>query len=270
MGTQRPVVIGETPEELGSLKAEHHGGKKLKDKSEKQDPSLRAEASNQENEVVEKTDDKEKPIKKKAGKAKVRSKKYQEVYLLIDQSKIYDIESAIDLVKKTTLTKFNGNVEVHIRILSKTGKAETLRGFVNYPNSTGRILEIQILDEKIIADILKTGKAPADLYIASPKQMPEVGKLAKILGPKGKMPNPKSGTISENPEKAKAELSGGQVEFKTDSFGNIHQVIGKVSEDAKKLVENFETLILALPNDKISSITLCATMGPGIKVDKKS
>ena len=96
--------------------------------------------------------------------------------------------------------------------------------------------------------------------------MPKIAKLAKILGPKGKMPNPKSGTISDNPEKVQKELEAGQVEYKSDQYGNIHQIIGKVSADSKKLEENFSALLYVLPKEKIASITICATMGPGVKV----
>jgi len=122
------------------------------------------------------------------------------------------------------------------------------------------------LDEKIIEEITKTSKAEADIYLTTPALMPQVAKLAKILGPKGKMPNPKSGTITDNPEKTLKELSGGQVEYKSDNTGNIHQVIGKVSADSKKLIDNYQALISLLPKEKIIAVNLCATMGPAVKV----
>lgn len=282
MGTQKPVIIGEElPEEnVGGPIAEHHGKKKskVKDQKSKIEEKIKEKKFEKEEAVADeekpteessekKEEQAETPEKKtKQGKAKIRSKKYQEVKALIDSTKKYEIAEAIELVKKTSITKFDGNIEVHLRSLGKSGKPEQLRGLLNYPHPTGKKIKVAILDEKQIAEIEKTGKAEADIYLATPALMSKVAKLAKILGPKGKMPNPKSGTISDNPEKAKKELEGGQVEYKTDSFGNIHQVIGKVSTDKKVLDENLKALLSVVPLDKVVSITLCATMGPGIKV----
>lgn len=285
MGTQKTVTIGEEPAVSGPV-AEHHGRKKEKEKGRKEkiEEKIKEKKFEKEEEILEKPLEQEKKAsapaegeeaksaeaperrREKVGKAKIRSKRYQEVVVLIDPIKKYEVAEAIDLVKKTSLTKFGGNVEVHLRMLAKTGKPESLRGFIQYPHPTGKKLEIIVLDEKVITEIEKTGKAAADIYLATPAIMPRVAKLAKILGPKGKMPNPKSGTITNNPEKTMKELSGGQVEYKTDSFGNIHQVIGKVSAEPKVLEENLKALLSALPVDRIVSINLCATMGPGVKV----
>ena len=283
MGTQRPVTIGEKTEEIISGPIAEHHGKKSKIKNQK--AGLKAKIEEKIKEAKFQKDEEEKPKpeekakekkseevkeapkkKEKAGKTKVRSKKYQEVYALIDHTKKYDVSEAFELVKKTSLTKFDGNVEVHIRVLGKSGKPETLRGLFKYPHSTGKSIKVVILDDKVAAEIEKTGKAEADIYLAKPADMPKIAKLAKILGPKGKMPNPKSGTITNDPEKTKKDLETGQVEFKTDSYGNIHQSLGKVSADSKILEENFQTLLAALPRDRVVSITLHATMGPGIKV----
>lgn len=290
MGTQRPVIIGEEiSEDLGGPIAEHHGKKKLKVKSAFRHSKLKVEEKIKEGkfkkeEITEVSkpvdlpaqksakagaegEAREAPKKKvKVGKAKVRSKKYQAVNALIDHAQKYNLVEALDLVKKTSLTKFDGNVEVHIRILGKSGKPENIRGMLKYPHATGKSIKVVILDEKIAAEIEKTGKADADIYVTTPEMMSKIAKLAKILGPKSKMPNPKSGTISDNPEKTKKELEGGQVEYKSDSYGNIHQIIGKVSSASKMLEENFNALLYVLPKEKITSITICATMGPGIKV----
>jgi len=282
MGTQRPVVIGgEIPEELGGPIAEHHGKKKEKVKKKKIGEKIKEEKFKPQEKVAvveekiekeEKTAEEEKekkpvPIKKKkVGKAKIRSKKYREVAALIDKQKLSDLPTAIELVKKTSLSKFDGNVEVHIRLLSKTGKPENLRGTLKYPHPTGKKIKVVILDEKLIEEIGKTKKANFDLVLATPAMMAKVGKLAKILGPQGKMPNPKSGTITENPAKTKKELETGMIEYKTDSYGIIHQVLGKVSSDLKVLEENFQALLNCLPKEKISSIHLCSTMGPAVKV----
>lgn len=293
MGTQKPVVIGgEMPEGIGGPVADHHGKKKegktkkdsiqekikaekfkkektakIEEKIEEKKPTkeeivLKEKIKESEKEIEEK-----KPAKKeKVGKTRIRSKRYQQAAALIDKNKKYNILEAIDLVKKTTLSKFDGKTEVHLRILSKTGKPENLRGLIQYPHPTGKKLNIIILDEKEITEILKTGKSDFDIALAKPSLMAEVAKIAKILGPKGKMPNPKSGTVTDDPEKTKKELEGGKIEYKTDASGNIHQIIGKVSAEPKILEENFKALIEVLPAEKIRSLTICSTMGPGIKV----
>jgi len=274
MGTQKAVVIGEElNEDLGGPIAEHHGkgkekGKSKKEKIEEQikEKKFEKEEEKPSDEVAKEAEGAEKPKKVKVGKAKVRSKKYQEVRALIDPAKKYEISEAFDLVKKTSLTKFDGNVEIHIRLLGKSGKPEQVRGLLNYPHPTGKKISVVILDEKGIVEIEKTNKVTADIYLATPEMMPKIAKLAKILGPKGKMPNPKSGTIAKDPEKVKKELEGGQVEYKTDTYGNIHQIIGKVSAEQKVLEENLKVLLAVLPGEKIIGITVCATMGPGIKV----
>lgn len=283
MGTQRPVVIGEElPEGLGGPIAEHHGKKKekLKSKKEKVEEKIKAEKFKKEEtkkeperkEEVRKPVEKqeEAPKKTKVGKAKVRSKKYQEASNLIDHHKIYDIREGIELIKKTSLTKFDGNVEVHIRLLSKTGEPETFRNTLKYPHPTGKKISVVILDEKVIEKIEKLGKTDFDIALATPALMPKVAKLAKILGPKGKMPSPKSGTVTQDPEKTKKELESGFVEIKTDTYRIIHQVIGKVSAEPKVLEENFKALLEVLPTEKITSAHICATMGPSVKVLTRS
>lgn len=283
MGNQKTVIIGEEAPVIGEPVADHSAKKKDRPevkqpkaeeikakKIEKSKKEEAAEATAPEAEVEKSKEEGEaKPEakkKEKVGKAKVRSKKYQEAIALVDRTKKYDLAEAIDLVKKTTLTKFDGNVEVHARLLGKTGKPETLRGFLKYPHPTGKVTKVVILDEALAEEIQKTGKIDFDIALATPEMMPKIAKLAKILGPKGKMPNPKSGTISAEPEKVKKDLEGGQVEYKTDSYGSIHQIIGKVSADPRTLSENFEVLLAVMPKEKINSVTLCATMGPGVKV----
>lgn len=278
--TDEDLLKGALNEEsLGSVVADHHGkGKeKVKGQKEKVEEKIKEEKFKKNDVVVSapekdkesketEENQKEKPKKVKQGKAKERSKNYLAAKALIDPAKKYELEEAIELVKKTSLTSFDGNIEVHVRVIGKSGKPEILRGFVQYPNSTGKKTKIVILDEKIIEDIIKTGKIDADIYLTKPALMPQVAKLAKILGPKGKMPNPKSGTITENPEKTLKELSGGQVEYKSDNTGNIHQVIGKISFENKKLIDNYQALLPLLPKEKIIAVNLCATMGPAVKV----
>ncbi|AKM81863.1 MAG: 50S ribosomal protein L1 [Berkelbacteria bacterium GW2011_GWE1_39_12] len=275
-------------EDLSDIDADHHGKAKVTPKANKEKIAEKirqakfqkeagAAAGTEEKEggeekaetQAEKESGKKTKAKKvKRGKAKVRSKKYQEVKALIEVKEKYSIDEALELVKKTTMTKFDGNVETHVRLLSKTGKPEAARGLLQYPFGTGKKINVVILDEKLIDEIVASKKIEADIYLVTPALMPKAAKLAKILGPKGKMPNPKAGTITLDPEKTKADLEGGQVEYKTDSTGNIHQVIGKVSGKIEELTANFKELIAALPNDKINSIHICATMGPSVKVKK--
>jgi len=275
----------EKGEALDEIETEHHG--KVKEVSKKESVASKIKESKLEKKAEEasiaedaeetgeeKTENKEatekpkKAKKAKQGKAKIRSKKYQEVKTLIEANKKYEIADAIELVKKSSYTKFDGNVEAHIRVLGKSGKPEQLRGMVSYPHSNGKKMNVVVLDEKTIEEIAKSGKVEADIYLATPENMPKVVKLAKILGPKGKMPNPKNGTITDDIDKAKEELSGGKVEYKADSYGIIHQVIGKVSGKDKELTENYQALVSLLPKEKIVSINLCATMGPSVKVQK--
>lgn len=286
MGTQRPVVIGDASEDLGSPMAEHHGKKKEKTQTKKSKLESQIKAEKYKKEVVSedviepKAEAEESLTKKigkdsdsvkskpkiKVGKSKIRSQKYKETLLMIDKKKTYSVNEALELVKKTSLTKFDGNIEVHIRLLSKSGKPEAFRKTLHYPHSTGKKIKVVILDESKIEDILKTKKTDFDLALATPGLMPKVAKLAKILGPKGKMPSPKAGTVTDKPLEVKKELESGLAEIKTDSSGIIHQVIGKVSINSNLLEQNFKTLVDILPKEKITSLYLCATMGPSIKV----
>jgi len=261
----------EKGEDLSEIEAEHHHKVKEGPKKEKIEEKVK-EAKFEKKEKVEETTEiseankelkeetkgeKPKTKKVKAGKAKIRSKKYQEVKALIDTNKKYETKEAIELVRKTSMTKFDGNVEVHVRILGKSGKPEQVRGLLQYPHPTGKKISVVILNDKVIEEIQESGKAPADIYLTTPGEMAKVAKLAKILGPKGKMPNPKAGTITTDPEKTMKDLSGGQVEYKTDNTGNIHQVIGKVSATPQVLEENFRALLDVLPMEKIASINFC-------------
>lgn len=220
----------------------------------------------EETEVTAETGKKSKKAKK--SKAKVRSAKYVKALELVDHNKKYEISDALEIVKKTSLTKFDGNVEVHIRLLGKSGKPEAVRSMITYPHTTGKKTIVEILDDAMIEAITKTGKADADVYLTTPANMGKVAKLAKILGPKGKMPSPKSGTITMDPEKTKTELEGGKTEFKADSYGIVHQVIGKVSAKTEELAANYKALVASVQIEKAVSISICSTMGPSVRVSK--
>lgn len=209
--------------------------------------------------------------KKKKIKVRVRSKRYIEKASLVDKTKIYPLADAVSLVKKTSLTKFDGSVELHINLNpasmgEKNPSAGGMRGSVSLPHGTGKHVRVVVADDTIIADVVE-GKINFDILVASPTMMPRLAKVARILGPKGLMPNPKTGTVTEDTAKRAKELSTGKVNFKTEPDQPIiHLIVGKVSFDEKKLIENVDAILDAVGRGKIAKATLSATMGPGVKV----
>jgi large subunit ribosomal protein L1 len=204
--------------------------------------------------------------KKKAVKVKVRSKRYLEVIGMVDKNKLYTLKDAIGLIKKTSLTKFDGTVELHVNLNPLTlGDKKDYRTGVSLPHGTGKEVRVSIADDKII-DEITAGKINFDVLVAHPSMMPKLAKVARILGPKGLMPNPKTGTVTPDPEKRAKELSNGQINIKTEpSNPIIHMPVGKVSFDDKDIAENVQAVLAALGN-KAAKVTLSSTMGPGVKV----
>nr|MBO2482649.1 50S ribosomal protein L1 [Bacillaceae bacterium] len=225
-----------------------------------------------------------------------RGKKYQEALKLVDRTKAYNATEAIELAKKTNYTKFDATVEVAFRLGVDPKRAEQqVRGAVVLPNGTGKVQRVLVFakgekakeaqaagadyvgDNEYIEKI-QDGWFDFDVIVATPDMMAEVGKLGRILGPKGLMPNPKTGTVTFDVERAVKEIKAGKVEYRVDKAGNIHVPIGKVSFDTGKLVENlkavYEALIKAKPaaakGTYMKNITVSSTMGPGIKVDPLS
>jgi large subunit ribosomal protein L1 len=215
----------------------------------------------------EKPEDSAKKKAKKEKKIRVRSKRYIEKASLIEKNKLYPVSEAVALVKQTSLTKFDGTVEMHISLnIQMLGEKKDLRGAVSLPHGTGKEVKVVVADEKIIEEIT-AGKINFDILVAHPTMMPKLAKVARILGPKGLMPNPKNGTVSEDTDKRVKELSHGQVNFKTETDQPlIHMIVGKVSFDEKKLTDNISAVIKAIGANKISKITIAATMGPGVKL----
>jgi large subunit ribosomal protein L1 len=179
-------------------------------------------------------------------------KKYKAAAALIDPKKTYSAEEAMDLAKKTSTTKSDGTVEVHLRLGIDPKKSDQqVRGTVVLPNGSGKTRKVvafvsadkekeakeagadAIGTEEMLAEIAKTGKINFDIAVATPDMMPKMAKVAKILGPKGLMPNPKSETVGTNVTKMVSELKKGKLAFKADDFGIVHTIIGKVSFDAK-------------------------------------
>lgn len=209
----------------------------------------------------------EKKASKKSKKVKVRSKRYQEALKLVDKTKQYPLSEALKLVKQTSTTKFDGTVELHINVSALAlGDKKEMRGSVNLPHGTGKQVRVRIADSAIITDI-EAGKINFDILVAHPTMMPKLAKVARILGPKGLMPNPKTGTVTPEPEKRAKELALGEVNFKTEPDQPIiHMSVGKVSFEEKKLADNVNAVLDAVGRGKIARATLSATMGPGIKL----
>jgi large subunit ribosomal protein L1 len=213
----------------------------------------------------------------------------------VDKTKTYTAEEAINLAKQTANTKFVGSIEIHVRTNIDSKKTEQqIRGSASLPNGTGKTKKIAVFvteakekdakaagasivgGEELIKQIKETGKTDFDVAIAEPAMMPKLASIAKILGTRGLMPNPKTGTVSDNIPATIKEIAGGRVNFKNDDSGIIHTTIGKTSFETDKLLENFKALYQAITASKptalkgtfITSIYLNSTMGPGIKVQK--
>lgn len=218
--------------------------------------------------TIKKTKAKTKEASKKT-KTPSRSGKYEKARAHLEVGKQYSVEEAIELVKKMSYSKFDGGVEVHLRLAKKKtkGGTESSKGQLNLPHGTGKEKEIVVLDEAKIDEIAKTKKIYFDIAIATPELMPKVAKIAKILGPKGKMPDPKSGTVTADPKKAIAEINSGKVDYRIDSTNNVHQLVGRVSWETAKLVENVQAVLAILPKSRIASAFVTASMSPAIQLE---
>ena len=196
----------------------------------------------------------------KKGK-KTHSKKYSSNNATRDKNKSYKLSEAISILKGFKGSKFDETVELHLNV-----KEEGLSGTLSLPHGTGKEVRIKVADDALIEEIEK-GKIDFDVLIASPSLMPRLAKVAKVLGPRGLMPNPKNGTVTDDPKPLMEKLSKGQIRFKTESKAPvIHLSVGKVSFDADKLSENISTVISSVGSNKISKDTLKSTMSPGIKI----
>ena len=227
-----------------------------------------------------------------------KGKKYVQALELIEKGKAYTKEEAIELVKKTSTSKFDGSVEVAINLNLDTKKTDQqLRGAIVLPNGTGKTKRVLVLTKNaeqakaakeagadfvgeadLVDKIQKENWLDFDVIIATPEMMPLLGKLGKVLGPRGLMPNPKTGTVTTDVTKAIDDVKKGRIEYRTDSYGNVHAIIGKVSFDADKLFGNLKAIKDQLDRIKPSTvkgtymknIVVTTTMGPGIKVDEAS
>jgi len=223
-----------------------------------------------------------------------RGKKYKESLKLVDRTKLYDPKEALELVQKTAKANFDESVEVHVKLgVDPRHADQQVRGVVVLPHGTGKKLRVLVFAkgdkakeaeqagadfvgaEELVAKIQNENWFDYDVVVATPDMMGVVGRLGKLLGPKGLMPNPKSGTVTFDVAKAIAEIKAGKVEYRVDKTSIVHVAIGKVSFGTEKLLENFKTLMEAIIKAKpaaakgtyLRSVTVTSTMGPGIKVN---
>lgn len=220
-------------------------------------------------------------------------KKYENALKLIEADKLYTPKEAVGLVKKTSVTKFDSSVELAIRLgVDPKYPDQQVRGAMVLPNGTGKTKKVLVFAKgskvkeaedagadfvggEELATKIKGGWMDFDVCVATPDMMGVVGKLGKVLGPRGLMPNPKVGTVTMDVTKAVNEIKSGKVEYRCDKSGNVQVVIGRVSFDEEKLLENYlalvDTLIKVKPSGVkgtyIKSVTLSTTMGPGVKID---
>lgn len=223
-----------------------------------------------------------------------RGKKYTEAAKLYDKASQYETEEAVSLIKKTAFAKFDETVEAHIRLgVDGRHADQQVRGAVVLPHGTGKTVRVLVIakgekideaqaagadfvgGEELVPKIQNEGWLDFDVVVATPDMMGVVGRLGRVLGPKGLMPNPKAGTVTMDVAKAVADIKAGKIEYRLDKTNIVHVPVGKVSFSEEQLTENFDTLMDALIKAKpaaakgqyFRSVTLTNTMGPGIKVN---
>ena len=223
------------------------------------------------------------------------SKRFTEASKLVERSKEYSIEDAIEKVKSAPKAKFDEMIDIAIRLgVDPRHADQAIRGTVSLPHGIGKIVRVLVLTKQAqkqdeakqagadhvgFDDYIKKiqeGWADIDVIVATPDSMADVGRLGKVLGPKGLMPNPKSGTVTMDVAKAVTEIKAGKIEFRVDKAGNLHSVVGKASFEKQKLVDNVNAFLSAVNRLKpasakgqyIKNVSISSTMGPGVRIDK--
>lgn len=223
-----------------------------------------------------------------------RGKKYVEAAKLVDRANVYDTAEAVGLVKKTAVAKFDETVEAHIRLgVDGRHADQQVRGAVVLPHGTGKTVRVLVFakgdkvaeaeaagadyvgGDELIPKIQNEGWFEFDVVVATPDMMGVVGRLGRVLGPKGLMPNPKAGTVTMDVAKAVQDIKAGKIEYRLDKTNIIHVPVGRASFTEEQIIENFETLMAAIIKAKpsaakgqyLKSVTIASTMGPGVKVN---
>ena len=282
--------------EAAPAKAGKRSEKALKEVEAKAEKEARKEAGDTSAQGDVESHEKKGPAPKTRSKLERRSKNYRKVAEKVEAGKVYNLADALALAVETNPVKFDASVEVHVRLGVDPRQADqNIRATVALPNGTGKKIRVAVFAPE--ADAAKALKAGADIagdetftkaldkgelnfdvLIATPGYMPKLGKYARVLGPKGLMPNPKSGTVAADVAKAVTEAKAGKVEYRVDKQATIHLSIGKVSFGAKKLQENAAAFFASLQSQKPSSLksafvkstAITTTMGPGIKVENQT
>ena len=224
-------------------------------------------------------------------------KRYNECKALVEKTKLYDVEEGFSLLLETSKAKFDETVELHLNLgVDGRNADQQVRGVVVLPNGTGKSVKVLVIAkgdkakeaeeagadyvgaEELVAKIQNENWLDFDVCITTPDMMGVVGRIARVLGPKGLMPNPKSGTVTVDVKKAINDVKAGKVEYRLDKTNNVHVILGKVSFGKEKLIENYETLIQAIIKAKpaaakgtyIKNCSIATTMGPGIKLNAKA
>ena len=223
-------------------------------------------------------------------------KKYVEASKLVDKTRVYTLDEAVKVLKSIKKRNFDETIEVALNLNIDAKKTDmNVRSSVVLPNGTGKNKKVLVVTKGSTEDALKAGADYAggeemlekiskenwfdfDSIVATPDMMISLGKLGKILGPKGLMPNPKLGTVTTNVVQAVENIKKGQVEYRNDSYGNVHAAVGKLSFDEEKILENIKAFIVDVNKNKptgvkgtfIKNISICSTMSPGLKIDKNS
>lgn len=286
MGKIRVKTIGDETEEKKSREARSRSARQKdarelaevkKTEGAEEVKGTKEPEETQETKVIEGKPQEVKEAKKKKYTKKstgpTRSKKYQEVASLVDRTKTYPLSEALVLLPKLKLAKFDETVELHINT-TEAG----VSGSLTLPHGTGKKMRVAIAnpshDPEALDELVKkieTGTIDFDVLIATPDAMPHLARVAKFLGPKGLMPNPKAGTVTPRPEETARKFEAGQVNFKTEAKTPIiHIAVGKVSFGEEKLADNIKAIIGSLQANKVKNVTLKSTMSPGIKVNTAS
>ncbi len=276
MGKIRVKTFGSPEEEAGEKKKAQekreakkmtkgaHGGERVVSLGVSEEEivkELEAETKPEESKESKYKEKKSREARSGSAKKKIRSKRYQASAINLDKSKAYSIKEALELLSIFQKTKFDETVELHLNT-TKSG----ISGNITLPHGSGKTTRVAIADDETIAEI-EAGKINFDILVAEPSMMPKLARVAKILGPRGLMPNPKNGTITANPQEVVKKFEGGLMSYKTETKAPlIHMVVGKFSFGEQKLADNIKSAIGAIKAENIQQAVVKSTMSPGIKV----